>query len=129
MVLLIVLFTRYETICGLPLSAASLSRRIACQDVCVQESHAGYLSVIANEPRLHRKKNTVVQWKSRKLVLPTKTYACTYLNWNGNRNTDLIVLLPRARKCGIVKLFVVDFFKKHTLAECQRSGLLQWVRY
>jgi len=49
--LLIVLFTRYETIYVLPLSAASLSRCITCQDVCVQESHAGYLSVISNEPR------------------------------------------------------------------------------
>ena len=75
-------------------------------------------------PDYTEKKNTVVQWKSRKLVLLTKTYVCGYLNWNGNRNTDLIVLLPRARKCGIVKLFLVAFFKKHVLAECQRPGSL-----
>jgi len=39
--LLMLLFTQYETIRGLPLSAVSLSRCITCQDVCVQQSHAG----------------------------------------------------------------------------------------
>jgi len=35
------LFTQYITIRGFPLSAVPLSRRIACQDVCVQQSRAG----------------------------------------------------------------------------------------
>jgi len=34
--LLMLLFTHYKTIRGLPLSAVSLSRCITCQDVCVQ---------------------------------------------------------------------------------------------
>jgi len=74
--------------------------------------------------QITQKKKTVVQRKSRKVLLRTKTYACGYLHWNGNRNTDLSILLPRARKCGIVKLFLVAFFKKHVLAECQRPGSL-----
>jgi len=39
--LLMLLFTQYITIRGLPLSAVSLSRCITCQEVCVQQSHAG----------------------------------------------------------------------------------------
>jgi len=75
--LLIVLFTRYETIYGLPLSAASLSRCITCQDVCVQESHAGYLSVIANEPRLYTKKHSRTK-KIQKACVANKNI-CVYV--------------------------------------------------
>jgi len=39
--LLVVLFTQHKTTRGLPLSAVSLSLCITCQDVCVQQSHAG----------------------------------------------------------------------------------------
>jgi len=35
------LFTQYQIIRGLPLSAVSLSRCSTCQDVCVQLTHAG----------------------------------------------------------------------------------------
>jgi len=35
------LFAQYKTMRGLPLSAVSLSRCITCQDVSVQQSHAG----------------------------------------------------------------------------------------
>jgi len=49
------LFTQYETVRGLPLSA--VSRCITCQDVCVQQSLAGSHSVISNKPRLHNEIN------------------------------------------------------------------------
>jgi len=39
--LLMLHFAQYKTIRGLPLSAVSLSRCIICQDVSVQQSHAG----------------------------------------------------------------------------------------
>jgi len=38
------LFTRYITICGLQLSSVSLYRCITSQDLCVQQSHAGFPS-------------------------------------------------------------------------------------
>jgi len=51
------LFTQYETILGLPLSAVSTSRCITCQDICVQQSHAGSHSVISIKSRLHSEIN------------------------------------------------------------------------
>jgi len=39
------LFTQYKAIRGLPLSAASVSRCITCQNVCVQPSHWGWCRV------------------------------------------------------------------------------------
>jgi len=36
--LLMLLFKQYITICGLPLSAASLSHCITCKDICVHQS-------------------------------------------------------------------------------------------
>jgi len=59
------LFTQYKTIRGLPLSAVSLSRCITCQDICVQQSHAGSHSVISNKPRLHNEINRYAYNKNR----------------------------------------------------------------
>jgi len=39
--LLMLLFTHYKTIRGLPLSAVPLSRCITCQDIYVQQTHEG----------------------------------------------------------------------------------------
>jgi len=39
--LLMLVFTQYKTIRGLPLSAVSLSRCITCPDICVQQTRAG----------------------------------------------------------------------------------------
>jgi len=53
--LLLLVFTHYKTIRGLPQSAVLPSRCITCQDVSVQQSHAALHSVISNKPRLHLK--------------------------------------------------------------------------
>jgi len=55
------LFTHYKTIRDLPQSAVLPFRCITCQDVSVQQSHAGLHSVISNKPRLHIKKSMFVQ--------------------------------------------------------------------
>ena len=71
------LFTHYKTIRDLPQSAVLPFRCINCQDVSVQQSHAGLHSVISNKPRLHIKKihvRTITSiWTSKKLILITVT--------------------------------------------------------
>jgi len=63
--LIMLLFTQYETIRGLPLPAVSPSRYISCQDISVQQSHAGSHSVISNKPRLHSETNWYSYNKNR----------------------------------------------------------------
>jgi len=72
------LFTQYISVCGLPLSPVSLSRCITCQDVCVQQLHAGILyidfkwSQIAhhNKSLLLYNKNRAVDSGTRGPVVP-----------------------------------------------------------
>ena len=66
--LLMLRFTEYITISGLPLPAMSLSRCITCKDVCVQQSHAGLPFGYSLKPRLHTKINPYSYNKNRAIA-------------------------------------------------------------
>jgi len=58
---------------GLPLTVVPLSLCITCQYVCVQESHAGHLSVSSNQPRMCRKHNRFLTIKTQKTCIANKS--------------------------------------------------------